>query len=109
MTERAEGFWWVRARGRSRKDYSHGDRGEWCVVSVRGGDVYWPGDDIGEPVALNVRYYEHEVEWGPYLGTEPTPFAEPLIALSDVHVWRDGRCAKCGVSSAVASHCPVAG
>lgn len=54
MTERKEGFWWVRI----------GDAWECALLERRA--VYSAGSDRGYRL-------EDVEEWGPYLGTEPQP------------------------------------
>ena len=63
MTERAEGFWWVRYGG------------DWTVVLVephyskKWQQVRYPGVEEASDMAYAEQ---HEIrEWGPYLGKEP--------------------------------------
>jgi hypothetical protein len=72
MSERAEGFWWVRWANQGP---------DWEPALFKGGRLYsFLG--CGSSVSLEraegrLDWQPPIVEWGPYLGTEPLPLIEP--------------------------------
>jgi hypothetical protein len=79
MSERAEGFWWVRRRKQAPGgcvDWAEAQaarptaidriRYAWSVAWVDGeGYLWWPGGGSTDAVS------HPDIEWGPYLGKEP--------------------------------------
>ena len=90
MTERAEGFWWVRCVG-DAPARAWAPSG-WFVAHVRGFAMAVPGR------AQEIECHSARWEWGPYLGKEP-PAACAVPHPVD-HEWRpvEGgeKCLRCG-------------
>lgn len=74
MTDRAEGFWWVRV---TKGAQGHRWAGEWEVARVGRTRSTAMTCDVGPQVFLHDLPYgyppdDKSIEWGPYLGKEPS-------------------------------------